>query len=204
MLSNSTDDDAHDKLVQEKLVSFCKLLDSNYRQIKQLIGPERANVDKTLVKASRYELLEKSGISTTSKVYTEDQIEKILTECLNEINERLIATGRLVSTLDDDYEKLLQSYRELDEASRTLNWSRTDSPLISGTSTQKGLEYYLQEGYLAVQQLNLVVIQVKFTFNAVDMLDKASIERFRDCLKMSEELDAYLQEFVAYTVFIVK
>lgn len=88
------DEATQEKIAQEMLKIFCDSLRTLYRQIKQLIGPERANVDKTLAKAARYEQLVKSDAG--GSVYPAELIEDVKTECLHEINTRLIATGQAV------------------------------------------------------------------------------------------------------------
>lgn len=85
-----------EKTAQEKLKLFCDSLRTLYRQIKQLTGPERANVDKTLAKAARYEQLVKSDVGCSGGVYPAELIEDVKAECLHEINTRLIGTGQVV------------------------------------------------------------------------------------------------------------
>ncbi|XP_055525981.1 uncharacterized protein LOC129718854 [Wyeomyia smithii] len=189
---------------QTKLAAFCELLRTIDRQIKHLVGAERAAVDKTLSKAVRFELLEKNnGIGLSGTLYPIDQIEHIQTECLHEINQRLIATGNAVTTLVDNYHQLIYAFRELERACSALDWNR-GTELISGTAKQKPLEYYIQEGYRIVYQLNGLTISYKITFDAIEIRNSSSIQKFRDCLTVSEDLQLYLQEFLSYTIFVLK
>ncbi|EJY57482.1 AAEL016969-PA [Aedes aegypti] len=193
-----------EKIALEKLVTFCQQLAHTYSQIRTLTGAERSNVDKTLAKASRYELLRKVN-PAAGACYSEQQVEQIQIECLHEINNRLIATGQLVNETANDFYKLQHIYQDLQHTAQQLDWSReTASSLISGNEKRKPLEYYLQHGFRIVYQLNMVVSQIKLVFGAVDIQRIGSIQKLRDCLKISEELDLYLREFVTYTAFIVK
>uniref|UniRef100_A0A8D8CUD1 (northern house mosquito) hypothetical protein n=1 Tax=Culex pipiens TaxID=7175 RepID=A0A8D8CUD1_CULPI len=198
------DDEAtREKIAQEKLKLFCDSLRTLYRQIKQLIGPERANVDKTLAKAARYEQLVKSDVGGSGSVYPAELIEDVKAECLHEINARLIGTGQVVNELIEQNLTVLTNYQELEEASRSLNWQRSGTILL-GTEHQKPLEFYLREGFRIVHQMNLLVTRYKHTFKVVEVQQVDSIQRFRDCLKLPEELDLCVQEFVSFTVFMLK
>lgn len=192
-----------EKLVQENLRSFCESLRTLYRQLKQLIGPERATVDKTLAKAARYEQLAKAEIGGGNGVYPEELVEDVKTECLHEINGRLIGTGEVVNEMVEQHSTVLTNYQELERSSRCLNWQRS-CVILAGTEHQKPLEYYLREGFRIVHQLNLLVTRFKHTFKVVEVQRADSIQRFRDCLKMPDELDVCLQEFVSFTVFMLK
>ncbi|XP_053698334.1 uncharacterized protein LOC128745318 [Sabethes cyaneus] len=186
--------------IQSSLASFYASLRSIDAQLRQLVGPERLAVDKTLTKAVRLELLVKND----GKLYPTGEIEHIETECLHEINRRLLATGRAVKALTDGYQQLLQAYRDLDSVCGELDWSKENSELMAGSSRQKPLEYYLQEGYRIVHQLNGLVVGFELTFNAIEIRDSSSVQRFRDCLTISEELQLYLQEYLSYAIFLLK
>ncbi|XP_062551313.1 uncharacterized protein LOC134216440 [Armigeres subalbatus] len=190
---------------QEKLVTFCQLLAQTYRQLRALTSTERSNVDKTLAKASRYELIRRVNYSATSSCYSERQIEQTQTECLHEINNRLIATGELIHETTNEFYKLLRSYQDLQQTAQKLDWSTTSKcALINGGVKQKPLEYYIQEGHRIVYQLSAVTTRIKLVFGAVDFQRADTIQKLRDCLKLSEELDLYLREFMVYSSFIVK
>uniref|UniRef100_A0A8D8CSW1 (northern house mosquito) hypothetical protein n=1 Tax=Culex pipiens TaxID=7175 RepID=A0A8D8CSW1_CULPI len=196
------DDEAtREKIAQEKLKLFCDSLRTLYRQIKQLIGPERANVDKTLAKAARYEQLVKSDVG--GSVYPAELIEDVKAECLHEINARLIGTGQVVNELIEQQSTVLENYQELEGASRSLNWQRSGAILL-GTEHQKPLEFYLREGFRIVHQMHMLVTRYKHTFKVVEVQQADSIQRFRDCLKLPEELDVCVQEFVSFTIFMLK
>ncbi|XP_019555484.1 uncharacterized protein LOC109424757 [Aedes albopictus] len=202
--SSVTESVPAEKLALEKLTTFCQHLANTYRQIRTLTGPERSNVDKTLAKASRYELLRKLN-PASSTCYSQQQTEQIQTECLHEINNRLIATSELINETSNSFNKLLRSYQDLQYTTQQLDWSKaTTSSLITGTDKRKPLEYYLQQGFRIVYQLNTVISQIKLVLGAVDLHRIDSIQKLRDCLKISEELDLYLREFVTFTAFIVK
>lgn len=86
-----------EKVALEKLVTFCERLQRTYQQIRNLTSTERSNVDKTLAKSSRYELLQRiNNPATATPCYSEQQVEHIQVECLHEINNRLIASGELM------------------------------------------------------------------------------------------------------------
>lgn len=102
----------------------------------------------------------------------------------------------------NDYHELLRSYRDLEQAAQKLNWSGTGCSLIAGNAKRKPLEHYLQGGYRITYQLNGFVARIKLVFSAVDVRQVGSIQKFRDGLKLSEDLDLYLREFLAYAVFV--
>ncbi|XP_039430305.1 uncharacterized protein LOC120413510 [Culex pipiens pallens] len=197
------DEATQEKIAQEKLKRFCDSLRTLYRQIKQLIGPERANVDKTLAKAARYEQLVKSDVGGSGSVYPAELVEDVKAECLHEINARLIGTGQVVNELIEQNSTVLSNYQELEGASRSLNWQRSGAILL-GTEHQKPLEFYLREGFRIVNKMNLLVTRYKHTFKVVEVQQADSIQRFRDCLKLPDELDLCVQEFVSFTVFMLK
>ncbi|XP_055620945.1 uncharacterized protein LOC129765101 [Toxorhynchites rutilus septentrionalis] len=192
-------DNSSIKITQEHLVSFCESLRSTYRQIKALITTERANVDKTLAKAHRYELLQKALPETTP--YSSAQVDHIRIECLHEINNRLIATGELVTELVKGYHKVLRNYQGLERVCNRID-DLQGSDLIAGNERRKPLEWYLRVGFRIVHNLNDLVIRFKLTFKAIDIQEVNSIQRFKDCLKIPDEIDMYLQEFLMYAVFI--
>ncbi|XP_055598774.1 uncharacterized protein LOC129748257 [Uranotaenia lowii] len=189
--------------VQPLLRQFCLSLVDTFEKLKKITTTERANVDKTLSKAARLELISTADPADTP--FTVEAIDDIKTECVYEINQRLIKSGKIVEDLVESQRLIFDHYHSLRLSCRNLDWSEsTDEPMVLGTPRQKPLDYYLQEGYRLAYQLNGLITRIRVIYQAVDIDSVPSIMRFRDCLKVPEELDQYLSEVLCYVQFIIK
>ncbi|KAL1390390.1 hypothetical protein pipiens_012383 [Culex pipiens pipiens] len=165
-----------ERLVREKLLEFAESLENNLRLIKNLLTSEQSNVDQIRIKSIRYELLTRSCPGAAAP-YPEDLVEEVKRECVEEIVRRLQSAGTLVSDTVGAFNRILRSFQALEKAAYRCDWAQR-SELIEGS------------------KLRLMTVELVETFNGIDAKRAGTVEMFRGCLKIPEDFEKYVEEFV--------
>uniref|UniRef100_A0A1Q3G045 Uncharacterized protein n=1 Tax=Culex tarsalis TaxID=7177 RepID=A0A1Q3G045_CULTA len=182
-----------ERLVREKLTEFAESLENNLRLIKNLLSSEQPNVDQILMRSIRYELLTRSCPDATP--YPEDLVEEVKSECVEEIVRRLRSVGTLVSDTVEAFNRILRSFQAVEKAAYRCDWAQR-SELIEGSKVRQPLDVYLYRGYSIGNQLQLMTVELMETFNGIDAKKAGTIEKFKGCLKIPEDFEKYVVEFV--------
>ena len=92
---------------------------------------------------------------------------------------------------------MVVKYQELEKCSYRLNW-KLDSDILTGSSRQKPLAYYLQTGYDILFYLQLFVTKIKMHFDAIEFSKADTIENFKQTLEFPEEFNFLVKQFIIF------
>lgn len=77
-----------------------------------------------------------------------------------------------------------------------------DSPILSGSAKQKPLEYYMDNSNLIMLYLRVFEVHLKEKASNIDLNESNTLKDFSDAVKLSDDIQSCLDEFLLYTHFL--